>query len=244
MVGCGNSRLLESPSKFIINLGGLIMEEIKVLLAEDHTVVRESIREFLSKQEDLVVVGEAADGVEAIELTKKLCPDVVVIDLAMPTLGGIAATKEIKQSLPATRVLVLSAYDYDEYVFACLEAGAAGYLLKDVTGQQLVDAIRTVHRGDSILHPMITRRVIEEFRERSKPSGTKPKDFLTEGEKVVLTAVAKGLANKDIARQLHLSTRTVEARLANIFNKLGVRSRTEAVTHALKAGWLTLEDIP
>lgn len=219
------------------------MKEIKVLLAEDHAVVRESIREFLSKQQDIVVVGEAGDGIEAVDLTNKLRPDIVVIDVAMPKLNGITATKQIRQSLPATKVLVLSAYDYDEYVFALLEAGAAGYLLKDVTGHQLVDAIRTVHRGDSILHPSVTRKVMEQFKERSKDLTTKPSGLLTEGEKAVLKAAAKGLTSKDIARQLHLSPRTVEARITSIFNKLGAGSRMEAVITALKAGWITLDDV-
>jgi len=219
------------------------VKEIKVLLAEDHAVVRESIREFLSKQQDIIVVGEAGDGIEAVDLTNKLRPDIVVIDIAMPKLNGITATKQIRQSLPATKVLVLSAYDYDEYVFALLEAGAAGYLLKDVTGRQLVDAIRTVHRGDSILHPSVTRKVMEQFKERGKDLTTKPSGLLTEGEKAVLKAAAKGLTSKDIARQLHLSPRTVEARITSIFNKLGAGSRMEAVITALKAGWLTLDDV-
>lgn len=219
------------------------MEEIKILLAEDHAVIRESIREFLSKQKDLIVLGEAGDGFEAVELTKKLCPDVVVIDVAMPKLNGIAATRQIKESNPATKVLVLSAYDYDEYVFALLEAGAAGYLLKDVTGQELVNAIRAVHRGDSVLHPTITRKVVEEFRDRGKPSEIKPEHLLSEGEMAVLKAVARGLSNKDIATQLYLSPRTVEARLTAIFGKLSVSSRTEAVFRALKAGWFTIDEV-
>jgi len=219
------------------------MERIKVLLAEDHTIVRESIREFLAKQADIIIVGEAADGVEAVEMTKKLRPDVVIMDIAMPKLNGIGATQQIKQSQPTSSVLVLSAYDYDEYVFALLEAGAAGYLLKDVTGQQLVSAIRAVHRGEPILHPSIIRKVVELLKEKSKPSASETQNLLNQGELAVLKAAARGLNNKDIARELCLSSRTVEARLSTIFNKLNVGSRTEAVIRAMKAGWFTLDDL-
>jgi len=219
------------------------VEKIKILLAEDHAVVRESICKYLSGQSDFMVVGEASDGVEAVELTDKLCPDVVVMDIAMPRLNGIDATKQIKESHPTTAVLILTAYDYDEYIFALLETGAAGYLLKDITGHQLVDAIRAVHQGESILHPTVARKVVEHFRQQSKPSERKIQDLLSEGEMTVLKAAAKGLNNKDIADELCLSVRTIEARLGSIFNKLGVGSRTEAVIRGLKAGWFTLDEV-
>ena len=218
------------------------MKKTRVLLAEDHVVVRESICQFLERERDLTVVGQASDGEEAVELTRQLKPDVVVMDVAMPKLNGIEATKLIKTYSPSTAVLVLTAYDYDQYIFALLDAGACGYLLKDVSGRELVEAIRAVHKGDSVLHPAVARKVVERFRNLGKPTG-RASDLLTEREIDVLKAAAKGMSNKDIAEQLSLSVRTVEAHLGTIFNKLGVGSRTEAIIHALKNGWLALNDI-
>ena len=216
------------------------MDIIRVLLAEDHAVVRESIRQFLSREPDLEVVGEAGDGEEAVRLAAQLKPDIVLMDVAMPDVSGIEATNRIKALCPATAVLALSAYDYDQYIFALLEAGAAGYLLKDVSGQELVDAIRAVRRGDCILHPAVTRKVVARFR---RTTGEELRSsVLTEREMEVLKMAAKGMCNKDIADDLFLSIRTVETHLENIFNKLGVSSRTEAVVHALKEGWVTLDD--
>jgi len=218
------------------------VKKTRVLLAEDHVVVRESICQFLERERDLTVVGQASDGEEAVELTRQLKPDVVVMDVAMPKLNGIEATKLIKTYSPSTAVLVLTAYDYDQYIFALLDAGACGYLLKDVSGRELVEAIRAVHKGDSVLHPAVARKVVERFRNLGKPTG-RASDLLTEREIDVLKAAAKGMSNKDIAEQLSLSVRTVEAHLGTIFNKLGVGSRTEAIIHALKNGWLALNDI-
>jgi len=217
------------------------MDSIRILLAEDHVVVRESIRQFLNRESDLEVVGEAGDGEEAVRLAAKLKPDIVLMDVAMPNVNGIEATKRIKALCPGTAVLALSAYDYDQYIFALLEAGTAGYLLKDVSGQELVDAIRAVRRGDCILHPTVARKVLTRFRK--VPSGEQVSGVLTERESEVLKRAAKGMCNKDIADDLLLSVRTVEAHLESIFNKLGVGSRTEAVVHSLKKGWITLEDI-
>jgi len=219
------------------------MKKVRVLLAEDHVVVRESICQFLDRESDLTVVGQAGDGEEAVELTRQLKPDVVVMDIAMPKLSGIDATRLIKTHSPSTAILILTAYDYEQYIFPLLEAGACGYLLKDVSGRELIEAIRAVHKGESVLHPAVARKVIERFRRLGKPEG-KAFDLLTEREMAVLKAAAKGMSNKDIAEELCLSVRTVEAHLGTIFNKLGVGSRTEAVIHALKSGWLVLEDIP
>lgn len=218
-------------------------EKIKILLADDHAVVRESIHKFLSRQDDFMVVGECGDGVEAVDMAKKLRPDVIVMDIAMPKLSGIDATRLIKESHPGSAILILTAYDYDEYVFAVLEAGAAGYMLKDITSRQLVDAIRAVNRGESILHPVAARKVANHFSHQGKQLESKPQDLLSEAEMEVLKAAANGLSNKDIAQELCLSVRTVEARLTSVFNKLGVGSRTEAVIRGLKAGWFTLNDV-
>lgn len=219
------------------------MKKVRVLLAEDHVVVRESICQLLERESDLTVVGQAGDGEEAVELTRQLRPDVVVMDIAMPKLSGIEATRLIKTHNPSTVVLVLTAYDYDQYIFPLLEAGACGYLLKEISGRELVEAIRAVYKGESVLHPAVARKVLERFRHLGKPEG-RGFELLTEREIAVLKAAAKGMPNKDIAEELCLSVRTVEAHLGTIFNKLGVGSRTEAVIHALKDGWLALEDIP
>ncbi len=217
------------------------MDSIRILLAEDHVVVRESIRQFLDRESDLEVVGEAGNGEEAVQLADQLKPDIVLMDVAMPIVDGIEATKRIKALCPATAVLALSAYDYDQYIFALLEVGTAGYLLKDVSGQELVDAIRAVHRGDCVLHPAVARKVMARFRRA--PGEEQMSGVLAEREKEVLKRAAKGMSNKDIAGELFLSVRTVEAHLQSIFNKLGVGSRTEAVVYSLKQGWFTLEDL-
>ena len=219
------------------------MAKIKVLLAEDHAIVREGTREFVQREPDMEVVGEAGDGEEAVKLATELKPDVVVMDIRMPKLNGIEATKQIKELQPSTAVLILTAYDYDQYIFALLEAGAAGYLLKGVRVHELIDAIRAVYAGESALHPVIARRVIDRLKSPI-PAGTQTIEPLTEREMEVLKLAAKGINNKDIAEHLFLSPRTIQVHLGNIFNKLGVASRTEAVLHGLRKGWLTLEDLP
>jgi NarL family two-component system response regulator LiaR len=217
---------------------------IKILIADDHAFVREGTRRILEQEPDLEVVAEAGDGEEAVRLVSDLKPDVVLIDVAMPKLDGIEATRQIKALYPAVAVLVLSAYDDDQFVFGLLEAGAAGYMLKSVRGHEIVDAIRAVHAGESVLHPLVARKVLNRFAGvSSKPRERKSLELLTEREMEVLKLVTKGLSNKDIAEQLCLSVRTVQGHLANIFNKLRVGSRTEAVVHALKEGWVTLDDV-
>ncbi len=219
------------------------MDKIRVVLADDHVVLREGTRELLDREEDLEVVGEADDGEQAVELVTDLQPDVALMDIAMPKLNGIEATEQIKAICPATAVLILTAYDNDQYVFALLEAGAAGYLLKDVRARDLIEAIRAVNAGESVLHPVIARKVVNRFaRPLGEPSEESALDRLTEREMEVLRLAAKGMSNKEIAQELVLSVRTVQGHLSNIFSKLQVGSRTEAVLHALRKGWLTLED--
>jgi NarL family two-component system response regulator LiaR len=161
----------------------------------------------------------------------------------MPGLNGIEATKQIKAALPSTAVLILTAYEYDQYVFALLEAGAAGYLLKDVPSQKLVEAVRAVHAGESALHPVIARKALNHFVHNSAKTGEPQAQPLTDREAEVLRLAAKGQSNRQIANKLGLSVRTVQAHLSNVFNKLKVGSRTEAVISALKTGLLTLQDI-
>lgn len=219
------------------------MDKIRILLAEDHVLVRQGTRELLEQEDDMEVVAEAGDGEQAVKLVAEKHPDVAIVDIAMPKLNGIEATKKIKTIHPATAVLVLTAYDEDEYVFALLEAGAAGYLLKDVRAEELVKAVRDVFAGESVLHPSIARKVVSRFARSAEgrdEEGTL--EQLTERELEVLRAAAKGMTNQEIAAKLYISVRTVQAHLSNIFGKIGVGSRTEAVVHALRKGWITLED--
>jgi len=220
-------------------------DNITILLAEDHIIVREGTRELLQHQPDMDVVGEAGDGEEAVILAKQLKPDVIVMDIAMPKLNGIEATKQIKKFRPATAVLILTAYDTDQYIMALLEAGAAGYLLKSVRGNQLIDAIRAVYAGESVLQPSTTRRVIEQLKAKASAEEEIPSFLpLSDREMEVLRLSAKGVSNKDIAETLFLSNRTVQSHLSNIFKKLAVASRTEAVLFGLKRGWFSMEDLP
>jgi len=219
------------------------MERIKIVIADDHVVVREGTRELLEREPDLEVVGEAGDGQEAVRLVTTLQPDVAIIDIAMPRLNGIEATKQIKALYPATAVLILTAYDNDQYIFALLEAGAAGYLLKNVRGQEVIEAVRAVYAGESVLHPVVARKVLNRFVPSSREAKGREAEELTDREMEVLKLAAKGLSNKDIAQELCLSVRTIQAHLGNIFGKLMVGSRTEAVVCGLKQGLLSLEDL-
>ncbi|MFC2071237.1 response regulator [Chloroflexota bacterium] len=224
---------------------GRRLGKIKILIADDHAVVREGTRQILEKEPDLDVVAEAGDGEEAVQLAGSFKPDVAIIDIAMPKLDGIEATKQIKALYPAIAVLILSAYDDDQFVFSLLEAGAAGYLLKSVRGRELVDAVRAVYAGESVLHPTIARKVLNRFAAVSRePREQQASEVLTEREIEVLRLATRGLSNQDIANELSLSLRTVQAHLGHIFNKLQVSSRTEAVVRVLKEGWITLDDIP
>ncbi|MCK4724013.1 MAG: response regulator transcription factor [Dehalococcoidia bacterium] len=221
------------------------MAKIKILIADDHAVVREGTRRILEQDQRLEVVAEAADGEEAIRLATNLKPDVAIIDIAMPNIDGIEATRQIKALCPDTTVLILTAYDDDQFIFSLLEAGAAGYLLKSVRGRELIDAVRSVHAGESVLHPAIARKVLNRFVPSSgKPIKEESLDVLSQREMEVLKLAARGLSNQDIAEELCLSMRTIQGHLGHIFNKLQVSSRTEAVIRALKEGWVTLDDIP
>ena len=220
------------------------MSKIKILIADDHAVVREGTRRILAKEPDMEVVAEAANGTEAVKLAGSSNPDVAIIDIAMPEMDGIEATRRIKELYPGVAVLILSAYDDDQFVFSLLEAGAAGYLLKSVRGHELVNAVRQVYSGESVLHPTIARKVLNRFAPSSgKANGQKSHEVLSEREMEVIKLAARGLSNQDIANELCLSLRTIQAHLGHVFNKMQVSSRTEAVVHALKAGWITLDDI-
>ena len=220
------------------------MGKIKILIADDHAVVREGTRQILEHEPNLEVVAEAADGEEAVKLAGSAKPDVAIMDIAMPKLDGIQATKQIKAQYPSIAVLILTAYDDDQFVFSFLEAGAAGYLLKSVRGRQLVDAVQAIYAGESVLHPTIARKVLDRFAsDPDKLKRQELRELLSERELDVLKLAARGLRNEDIANKLCLSLRTVQGHLSHIFNKLQVSSRTEAVVRALKEGWVTLDDV-
>ena len=223
------------------------MDKIKVMLVEDHVLVREGTRELLDQEKDLQVVAEAGDGEAAIQLAAEHRPDVIIMDIAMPRLDGLQATKQIKATLTDTAVLVLTAYDDDQYIFAFLEAGAAGYVLKDVSINILIEAIRTVHAGESVLHPSVARKVTNYFAQRTARRSTQEDeksafDQLTRREVEILKLAAQGMTNREIASELTISTRTVQAHMSHVFSKLGVGSRTEAVLYAVRKGRLALED--
>ncbi len=214
---------------------------IRVMLADDHALVREGTRRLLEAEPDLRVVAEAASGAEAIAAAERDRPDVVIMDIAMPGGNGIEATRHIKQLCPQSAVLALTAYDDDQYVMALLEAGAAGFLLKNVHGRELVEAVRAVHRGEAILDAAVAARVLRRMAAGS-PQQLPAEAVLSEREMEVLREAARGLPNKEIARRMGLSVRTVHTHLGNIFGKLQVGSRTEAVLQALRRGWVRLDE--
>lgn len=212
------------------------MERLTVLLAEDHTVVREGTREMLERDPGISVVGEAADGAAAVALAADLSPDVVLLDLGLPILNGLEAARRIRDLPKPPRILMLSAYDDDDYVVAAVEAGANGYLLKTAHVRDVIAAIRAVAVGEIVLHPGVARRLFG----RGGRSATAD-DVLTAREVQVLRHAARGVHTKEIGELLSVSTRTVEAHFTSIFNKLGVSSRTEAIVHAASRGWLVLD---
>jgi NarL family two-component system response regulator LiaR len=218
------------------------MNKIKVIIADDHALFREGTRSLIAQEKDMEVVGEASDGEETVRLVTELHPHVVLMDIAMPRLNGIEATKQIKADYPATAVLILTAYDNDQYVVALLEAGAAGYLLKNVGGKDLINAIRAVHAGEAVLHPTIAQKVFSRLGAGGRTPEASPAE-LSERELGILKLAAHGMSNQDIASQLYLSRRTIQSHLANIFRKMDVGSRTEAVLRALRQGWLSMDDI-
>jgi DNA-binding NarL/FixJ family response regulator len=216
--------------------------KIKVLLAEDHKIVREGTRQLLEQSSDIEIIGEVADGLEAIRLAGELHPDVVVMDVRLPKLNGIEATRTIAGRYPAIRILILSAYDDDSYVFPLLEAGARGYLLKTASGSELAEAIRQVIAGETALSPRITAKLVGRLGKRGPHRAVEMPQNMTEREMEVLRATASGQPNKTIATALAISPQTVQVHLRNIFSKLGVGSRSEAVAYAIRHGLISLEE--
>ncbi len=223
---------------------------IRVVLADDHAVVRKGIREFLEEAPDtcagagITVVAEASNGREALAAVEEHRPDVAVLDIQMPEMSGIEATRRIKARFPDIRVLILTAYDDDPYVFAMIQAGASGYVLKTAGSEDLVEAVRAVHRGDSALDPAVARKVVQHLASgHPTPASEEIVEGLTDRELEVLRLAARGLTNQAIGAELEISDRTVQGHLANVYAKLGVSTRTEAVLRAVKLGWLTLDEV-
>jgi DNA-binding NarL/FixJ family response regulator len=214
-------------------------DPIRVVLADDHAVVRKGIREFLTEPGDIEVVAEAADGAEAIALLEQEQPDVAVLDIQMPKRSGIDVCRHVRAQRWPIGVLILTAYDDDPYVLAVLQAGANGYVLKTADADDIIQAVRDVHEGKSALDPVIARKLMAQLAGRAE---NKPIESLTPRETDVLKLAARGHTNKAIGAQLHLSDRTVQGHLANIYGKLHVATRTEAVMRALSLGWLSPEE--
>jgi DNA-binding NarL/FixJ family response regulator len=214
------------------------VETIKILIADDHPVVREGLIAMLSREGDFKVVGEAKDGVEAMNKAKELSPDVVLMDLRMPEMDGVEAMRQIRPTMPDVKFIILTTYSDDDYIFSGIEAGARAYLLKDAPREDLFKAIRSVYRGESLIQPVVASKLLDRFSQLSRrtPAG----DELSERELEVLCLMAKGAANKEISSELNIAQSTVKTHITNIFQKLGVNDRTEAVTKALKKGIIHL----
>ena len=214
-------------------------ETIRVLIADDHAVVREGLRGLISSEPGMEVVAEARDGLETVQRVRAVQPDVILVDLVMPRMDGIQAIGEITAEFPDSRILVLTSFADDDKVFPAIKAGALGYLLKDSSPQELLDAIREVYHGESSLHPTIARKLI---RELSEPPNLPPADEpLTEREVEVLRLVAQGLSNEEIGSRLFISERTVRTHVSNILGKLHLANRTQAALYALREGLATLD---
>ncbi len=215
---------------------------IRILIVDDHDIVRKGIRALLATKRDMQVVGEASNGAEAVTQVQALHPDVVLMDLVMPKMDGIQATREITAGQPGTRVLVLTSFAADEQVFPAIQAGALGYLLKDSGPQELIQAIRQVYRGEPSLEPTIARKVLAELS--NPPQKKLTPDPLTARELDILRLIAQGQSNKEIAGKLVIAEETVHSHVSNILNKLHLASRTQAALYALKEGIASVDDIP
>jgi DNA-binding NarL/FixJ family response regulator len=218
------------------------MEPIRIVLADDHWLMRDETRRILAQHPDLSVVGEAEDGLEALELVGRLQPDVAVLDIRMPKLSGIEVIDRMKERSPDTKALILTAYDDDDYILALMEAGALGYLLKTARANELIDAVQRVHLGETVLHSTIAAKVARLWSRNRDSTRQEVAEQITPREKEVLQLAAKGLRNKAIADRLNISGRTVEGHFNGIFAKFGVTSRVEAILYAISQRMVTLEE--
>ncbi len=210
------------------------MSPIRVLLADDHRILREGIRALIEDQEDMQVVGEAEDGLATVKKVAKLQPDVVVMDIAMPLLNGLEATRQIRRDFPQVKVLILTMHDNEEYIRQVLAAGALGYVLKDAAARDLLGAIRTVNQGEAVLSPAITRLVIEDYLRWGDIRPEDTTDGLTAREREVLQLIAEGYTNKEIAGIMSLSVKTVQSHRTNLMNKLDLHDRGELIKYAIQ----------
>jgi DNA-binding NarL/FixJ family response regulator len=209
------------------------MPPIRVLLADDHRMFRQGLRELLERKTTFEVVGEAANGREVLERAAELRPDIVLLDIQMPGMDGVAVARQLAQAIPETKIIMLTMYRQDQHLFEAIRAGARAYLLKDADAEELVDVIERVHRGEAALDPTVTLRVFDEFRRMSTEQEV---DQLTEREREILQLLAEGHDNRTIGQRLHLSEKTVGNRLSEIFQKLGVTNRTQAALVAVQRG--------
>jgi len=219
-------------------------DAIRIVLADDHPLIRQALRHVLERESDFEIMAEASDGEEAVKLATELAPNVVIMDISMPKLNGLEATRQIKAQCPSIVVLVLTVHDDSEHILGILEAGAAGYLTKSIFGDEVIHAVRALLAGETVLSTSVSQQVIRyALKHVKKPVQLDTGEKITGRELEVLRLAARGLSNKDIAIELELSLRTVKSHLAEIFGKLHVGSRTEAVIVALRAGILTLDDL-
>ncbi len=213
------------------------MAKTKVLIADDHAIVREGVRMILAKEPDIEVVGEAEDGRQALDLVEQRRPNVVVMDISMPGMGGIEATKKVKEQHPGVNVLALTMHEDETYVFQLLRAGASGYVLKRAAAQDLVQAVRAAAKGEAFLYPSVARKVVEDYLKRVEAGEERERyDGLTEREREILTLIAQGLSNQQIAEKLYISIKTVQTHRAHVLEKLGLHDRTELVRYAIRKG--------
>ena len=216
------------------------MERINVLIVDDHDMVRQGLRVFLESEGDIEIVGEAADGVEAVQKAQEYLPDVVLMDMVMPGMNGVAATRQIKETCPSSRVIILTSFGEKENIFPSIKAGAMGYLLKNTPAEDLANAIRTVAKGGFLLHPEIASKVLKEFS-APYPDVHQPTS-LTPREQEVLTLIAGQYTNKEIAQELSISIKTVKTHVSNILSKLHMRDRTQAAIYAVRQGLIPPAD--
>jgi two-component system response regulator NreC len=225
-----------------VEKGDMSMSKARVLLVEDHVVVRQGLKALFADEPDVEIVGEADDGRAALRYVSELQPDVVLIDISMPGMNGIEATRQIRQNYPDVKVVILSMHSNEEYVFQVLRVGASGYVLKQSDSSEVLTAIRAALAGGSFLSPPISRAVIDDYVRRAEARGQgNDLDLLTPREREVLQLLAEGLSNREIAEQLSISVKTVETHRSNMMSKLGVSSKTELVKYALRKGWASLE---
>ncbi len=218
------------------------MEKIRVLIVDDHVIVREGLRVLLEAQPDIKVVGEATSGEEAVSKTGEIQPDIVLMDITMPGMNGLEATRQIRQHSPDVKILVLTMHEGDEYFFKILDAGASGYFVKGGSSSELVAALQAVAQGDVFLHPTMTKKLLSDYLQRVRTGHDKESyDGLTNREREILKLIAEGYTNQEIAQRLVISPTTVQTHRANIMGKLGLHSRTELIKYAIRRGFITLD---